>query len=152
MKEYRDQSERGVVYTTIPDLKPVVAIAFAILGLLSALGYLAMKGEVVAIVILSMVGTTVLIAAGSQLSNSARKSEIETRATQTDEELARWRLNATENIALLEQQAKAQGHLSLSQSRLAHKRGNDPLEIGAVAEDDIPPSIVLGSDVYGDLK
>lgn len=149
MKNQQDQA-KGVVYTTIPDLKPLVLVVAMVLGLIGVLVYLAMQGEAVAIVILTVCGTLALVVAGSRLSNAARRSEVESRSAQSDEEQTRWRNNVIENMALLDQQAKVQSNLSLSQNRLAHRRANDPLTIETESTEDAP-SIVLGSDVYGEL-
>jgi hypothetical protein len=145
MNEYNGDE----IITTAPDLRPLLWSVLIVVIFLGVLIFLSMRGEIVATIILAVVGTASLITLGSRLHNTGRKTEIAAQAQRAMSENDRWRLNIEENAALASEQAKGTVQLALAQQRLM--AGQTRLLGKSVDTSEETPEIESGDGLLDDL-
>jgi hypothetical protein len=117
VKRYRDEVE--VVRTAMP--VPPEAWLFGVLVLLAGavVVALAVMGNVIAIMAITAVSTTVLIVIGFAMGIGRKKAEYQGQALNRNAGNESWRLEMEERVALLNQVADTQARQALTQNRSA---------------------------------
>lgn len=144
----RQRQDEVKIVRTHMDLSPLVPVVLVMVAGLIALVGIAIAGNETALSIVIVIVTAALISLGVALGNSVRKGERKRQDAEEELKLKMWRINAQENLELLEQQARAQAQLGLGTQRVVRAAlSAAPHE---ESEDDDSDIIVPG-DIFNDL-